>query len=158
MVNQQTNNDNMAGGSYWSNATQNGYNIYGSYNYRALSYAKTHSNGTLRTNIAGSSGFGLTMDLVTANATATSRNYGRKFHHLDGWNIAYGDGHATYFQDPNGDEDPPTRGFVETVVVGGEAKGYKGPSGFPNDTAGVEINGSVKPGADEAVFKYFGAK
>jgi len=45
---------------------------------------------------------------------------------------------------------------MEEQVIGDNAK-HPGPSAaHPNDATRIEINGVVKPGADEAVYDYFG--
>jgi hypothetical protein len=77
--------------------------------------------------------------------------------------VGYGDGHASYFKDDNGpvkvkvSTTGETNGFVESTVIGDNMK-YPGPGGFPNDLPFAEINANAKPGADEAVFTYFGRR
>ncbi len=152
------NGSECAGGSTWvSNAAEDiDDRILASYNYRGRSYESTHGGGVIRMGKAGSA-FVLSSDFISTHPTATNPNYGRKFHHGDGWNIAYGDGHASYYRDPNADKgDPATQGFVENTVIGDNSQ-FPGPNAtYPNGTADAEINGEAVAGADEAVFDYFG--
>ena len=150
-----------AGASYWTDAASGNKKIMGGYHYRGLSYQNTRSGGTIRTNIAKAT-FVITADTLSmtrSDSTPVNR-WGRMFHHIDGWNVSYGDGHVSYVKDEEGPiraDGTGSNGFVETKVVGNNTQ-YPGPGGFPNDAPFATINGVTKPGADEAVFAYLGKR
>jgi prepilin-type N-terminal cleavage/methylation domain-containing protein len=150
--------NNSKGGSHW-NSNQS---IVSSYLYRAKSWAATHSASTIRTNIANST-FALTSDTVTR--ASDTMQYGRTFHHIGGWNVSYGDGHATYVEDPEGPfrgtgawaaPDAPTwNGFVERKIANGDGAG----AGVGNNIhggAGALAATNADSLATERVFKWFG--
>jgi prepilin-type N-terminal cleavage/methylation domain-containing protein len=166
-VGDPTNVDNAAGPSFWADRTQNEDKIMGSYHYRGLSYMATRSGGAIRTNIAKAT-FVITTDslsMMLNNATNPLR-IGRLYHHIDGWNVSYGDGHVAYVKDDNGpirvvdNASGKTNGFLEETVIGSQMQ-YPGPAATginSNTVPNARINGVTQPGADEAVFAYLGRR
>lgn len=134
--------------------------IVSGYLYRAKSWAVTHSGGTIRTNIAKAT-FPITSDLVTYIGPAANQNKsGRMFHHIDGWMVSFGDGHAEYIRDPEGPFSPGAggqddwTGFVEREVATDKAGGTpRNIHGGVNAAAATDVNAL----ATERVFKWFGA-
>lgn len=120
---------NGAGGSYIADPNQKNARIVGSYNYRGTSWAFTHGGAaTIQYSQIGP-GFALLSDF-------TDPRFGRKFHHRDGYNVAYGDGHCSYFEDPAGLK-PADLSTVEEKAQG------------------KPIDGHSAPQQDEAIWEHF---
>lgn len=126
-----------AGLGFYVDPAQTAARMVGSFYYRGTSWARTRGGSGLRYNQAGKSTFALTSDFF-------DRRYGIRFHHLDGYNVSYGDGHASYYSDP--------QESIEKNVIGDTQYGAG------NNVKEAPINGYDKPEADEAVFNYLGRK
>lgn len=130
------------------------------YLYRAKSYALTHSNGTIRTNIAKSN-FAITADLVTDNGDTGAARYGRRYHHVTGWNVSFGDGHNQYVADPEGPAKVPGNTPVATWVgrMERDVAGGNGTTGYAANNIHGGDGGTANDAnalATERVFKWLG--
>lgn len=125
-----------AGLNFYVDPAQAAVRMVGSFYYRGTSWARARG-GNLQFNQAGKSSFVLTSDFF-------DRRYGIRSHHVTGYNVGYGDGHASFVQDPDQ--------FIELKVIGDVQYGAG------NDQAEAPINGYDKPQADEAVFNYLSKK
>jgi len=149
----------LSGASYFNKANW----IVSGYLYRGKSYSwsKAQDAAMITTRIAKAT-FGITSDLVTYIGPAANRS-GRPFHHITGWVVSFGDGHAEFITDPEGPLRAPNAwaaghaapadtawdGWVERGI----AKGQNIHGGAGTDKAA----GKAAADATEAVFNYFGA-
>ncbi len=103
-----------AGGSWWTDPAWTHERILSSFNYRSTSHENA-GKGALKLANAGSSLI-LTVDLPDLR-------FGGRFLHPDGYNRVFGDGHGSFFFDPNREVDDLIRAYVDPngVVAGGPA-------------------------------------
>ncbi len=147
-VNQGGGTGTGAGGSYWIDPAQATSRIIGSYNYRGTSWAVAHGGTSPITSFDASASFVILTDFPDVR-------YGRKFCHQDGYNVAYGDGHAAFFSDP---PDKNGYGLVEKKITG--VNGHTNWDGNnPTPIDGITgWNAGQRRHIDEEIYKFMGTQ